>query len=75
MIPGRHAAASWSDPLGGATDIVSPVPRELSFVMIRPVRRPIDGGGVFGLACRALGPARPTREEAAPVRGTSWGRG
>jgi hypothetical protein len=41
--------------------------REASCVPIRPVGRPIDGGGVFGLACRSLGPARSTREEAAHV--------
>jgi hypothetical protein len=41
----------------------------------RPVRRPIDGGGVSGLACSSPGPARSTREEAAHVRCGigSWG--
>jgi hypothetical protein len=39
------------------------------------VRRPIDGGGLSGLACRSLGPARSTREEAADVHCGSgfWG--
>jgi hypothetical protein len=37
--------------------------REVAFVLIRPVRRPIDGGGLSGLACRSPGPARSTREE------------
>jgi len=36
-------------------------------VPIRPVRRPIDGGGASGLACRSRGPARSTREETAHV--------
>jgi hypothetical protein len=38
-------------------------------------RRPIDGGGVSGLACCSPGPARSTREEAAHVRCGigSWG--
>src|SRR6266849_59814 len=39
------------------------------------VRRPIDGGGLSGLACRSPGPARSTREEAADVHCGSgfWG--
>ena len=44
---------------------------------IRPARRPIDGGGASGLACRSPGPARSTREEAAHVHcgiGYSGGR-
>jgi len=36
-------------------------------VLIGPVRRPIDGGGLSGLACRSPGPARSTREEDADV--------
>ena len=42
---------------------------------IRPVRQPIEGGGVFGLACRSPGPARSNREEAAHVHcgSGSWG--
>ncbi len=41
--------------------------REASFGLIRPVRRPIDGGGVSGLACRSPGLVRSTREEGAHV--------
>ncbi len=39
------------------------------------VRRPIDGGGLSGLASRSPGPARSTREEAADVHCGSgfWG--
>jgi len=39
------------------------------------VRRPIDGGGLSGLACRSPGPARSTREDAADVHCGSgfWG--
>ena len=39
------------------------------------VRRPIDGGGLSGLACRSPGLARSTREEAADVHCGSgfWG--
>ena len=39
------------------------------------VRRPVDGGGVSGLACGSLGPARSTREEVADVHCGigSWG--
>jgi hypothetical protein len=33
----------------------------------RPVRRPIDGGGSSGIACRSPWPARSTRKEAALV--------
>jgi hypothetical protein len=49
--------------------------REVAFVLIRPVRRPIDRGGLSGLACRSPGPARSTREEAADVHcgSGSWG--
>ena len=36
-------------------------------MLTRRVRRPIDGGGVSGLACRSPGPARSTREEGAHV--------
>jgi len=36
-------------------------------VLSRPVRRPIDGGGVSGLACCSPGPAPSTREETADV--------
>src|SRR5215813_6291072 len=38
-------------------------------------RRPIDGGGLSGLACRSRGRARSAREEAADVRcgSGSWG--
>jgi len=43
-----------------------PVPR-VAFVLVRPVCRPIDGGGVSGLACCSAGPARSTREEGAHV--------
>jgi hypothetical protein len=32
-----------------------------------PTRRPIDGGGLSGLACRSSWPARTTREAAADV--------
>jgi len=43
--------------------------------LIRPVRRPVDGGGVSGIACRSPGPARSTCEEPANVRCAvgSWG--
>ena len=41
--------------------------REVAFVLIRPVRRPIDGGGTSGLACRSPESARSIREEAADV--------
>jgi hypothetical protein len=34
--------------------------REVAFVLIRPVHRLIDGGGLSGLACRSPGPARST---------------
>ena len=44
-------------------------------MLIRPVRRPIDGGGVSGLACCSPGPARSTPEKAADVHRAvgSWG--
>jgi hypothetical protein len=42
--------------------------REVAFVLIGPVRRPIDGSGLSGLACRLPGPARSTCEEDADVR-------
>jgi hypothetical protein len=41
--------------------------REACFVLIRPVRRPIDGGGVTSLACRSPGPDRSTCEKVADV--------
>ena len=41
--------------------------REMAFVLIRPVHRSIDGGGLSGLACRSPGPARSTREKVADV--------
>ena len=34
--------------------------REVASVLIRPVHRLIDGGGLSGLACRSLGTARST---------------
>src|SRR6266542_306026 len=37
-------------------------------VLATPVRRPIDGGGVSGLACCSPGPAPSTREETADVQ-------
>ena len=40
---------------------------EGSFVLSRPVRPPIDGGGVSGLGCCSPGPAPSTREETADV--------
>jgi len=36
-------------------------------VLIRPVYRSIDGGGLSGLACRSPGPARSIREKVADV--------
>jgi len=61
--------------------------REVAFVLIRPVRRPmsagrcrrpIDGCGPSGLACRSLGPTRSTRREEAThahrASGSSGGR-
>src|SRR4029450_4656961 len=36
-----------------------------AFVLIRPVRRPIDDAGLPDLACRSPGPARSTREKVA----------
>ena len=36
-------------------------------VLIRPVCRPIDGGGASRIACRLPEPARSTREEATHV--------
>jgi hypothetical protein len=44
-------------------------------VLIRAVRRSIDGGSLSGLACRSPGPARSTRAEAADVHCGigSWG--
>ena len=51
----------------GARRTPSCLRREASFVLIRPVGRPIDGGGVSGLACCSVGPARSTREAAADV--------
>jgi hypothetical protein len=49
--------------------------REVAFVLIRPLHRSIDGGGLSGLACRSPGLARSTREEAADVHCGSgfWG--
>ncbi len=44
----------------------------MAFVLIRPVHRSIDGGGLSGLACRSPGPARSTREKVADVH---WGIG
>jgi hypothetical protein len=41
--------------------------REEAFVLIRPVRRPIDSADVSALACCPPRPARSTREEAADV--------
>ena len=52
----------------GALRTPSCLRREVAFVRSRPVRRPIDGGGVSRLACSSPGPARSTREEAAHVR-------
>jgi hypothetical protein len=45
----------------GARRTPSCLRREAAFVVIRPVRPPIDGGGVSGLACGSTGPARSTR--------------
>jgi hypothetical protein len=36
---------------------------EAPSALIRPVCRPVDGGGVSGIACRSPGPARSTCEE------------
>lgn len=44
-----------------------PAPHEVAFVPSRLVRRPIDGGGLSGLACRSPWPARSTHEAAADV--------
>jgi uncharacterized protein YbaR (Trm112 family) len=57
------------DPIrSGALRTLSCPRREVAFVRSRPVRRPIDSGGVSRLACSSPGPARSTREEAAYVR-------
>ena len=41
--------------------------REVAFVLIRPVHRSIDGGGLSSLACRSPEPARSIREKVADV--------
>ena len=48
---------------------------EAPSTLVRPVRRLVDRGGESGIACRSLGPARSTREEAADMRCAvgSWG--
>ena len=55
------AAGEWL-----LTDAVVPAPRGVIRADLAGPR-PIDGGGVSGLACRSPGPARSTSEEAADV--------
>jgi len=57
--PDRLGSGAWRAP--------SCRRREAAFALIRPVRRPIDCGGVTDLACCSLGPACSTREETAHV--------
>jgi hypothetical protein len=65
----RHPAVpERSDLIGsGAQRMPSCRRREVAFVLRRPVRRSIDGGGVSSLACCSAGPARSTREKVADV--------
>jgi permease MlaE len=66
--PHPSPAALRPDRIGsGARQTPSCWHREVAFVLIRPVHRSIDGGGLSGLACRSPGPARSTREKVADV--------
>ena len=66
--PHPSPAPSRPDRIGsGARRTPSCRRREVAFVLSRPVRRSIDGGGLSGLACRSPWPARSTREAAADV--------
>src|SRR5262249_13954180 len=73
--PESGAAAPRSDRLRGPADAIVPAPRGGIRADSAGVRRPIDGGGLSGLACRSPGPACSTREEAADVHCGSgfWG--
>ena len=74
--PHQSSAPPRPDRIGsGARRTPSCGPREVAFVLSRPVRRSIDGGGLSGLARRSAGLARSTREGAADVHcgSGSWG--
>ena len=49
--------------------------REVALVLVQPIHRSIDGGGLSGLACGSSGLARSTREKVADVHCGSgfWG--
>jgi hypothetical protein len=73
--PPKSGAATPDRNGSGARRTPSCLRSEAPSALIRPVRRPVDGGGVSGIACRSPGPARSTCEEPANVRCAvgSWG--
>ena len=75
LVPFSCKGRAWCRIGSGARQTPSCWRHEVAFVLIRPVHRSIDGGGLSGLACRSLAPVRSTREEAADVHCGSgfWG--